>query len=159
MPFTHCRVRTFLDEQGVRYQVLPHRRDFTASETAQDTRTPGKDFAKCVLLRMDGKYALAVMPAHHAVDLEQFRRALGATDLELAGEDEMLLAFPDCDVGAEPPFGNLYDIPVYLSVAMADDRVVTFNAGSHEEAVRMEYDDFVRLVRPRLLDFSRPRAR
>jgi Ala-tRNA(Pro) deacylase len=148
------RLRDFLDRERIPYQTLHHTPDFTAQETAAHTRTPGREFAKVVVVRIDGRPAMAVLPAHHRVDLPKLAAELGAKEVELCPEHELRSLFDDCDVGAEPPFGNLYGMPVYLSRAMADDRFITFNAGSHEDVIRVPFVDYVRRVRPRILELS-----
>lgn len=154
MTTTDCRVKGFLDKHSIPYEFVIHRTDFTAMETAQDTHTPGKEFAKSVVLCIDGEFAIIVLPAHHHVYLELVRKALGVRTVRMATEQEMARLFPDCEVGAEPPFGNLYHLPVYLSTAMVEDSHVTFNAGTHAGAIRMRFLDFANLVKPSLLDFS-----
>lgn len=149
------RVRRFLEEREIFFEMLHHRRDYTAQETAQDTHTPGREFAKAVVVCVDGDYLIAALPAHHHVDLEKLRRALSAKHARLATEEEMARLFPDCDVGAEPPFGILYGLPTYLAVALEDDEWITFNAGTHEEVIRMRFRDFERLVHARLIDLSK----
>lgn len=148
------RLRSFLDRERIPYQTLRHPPDFTAQETAAHTRTPGREFAKVVVVHVDGLPAMAVLPAHHRLDLAKLASELGAKDVELCREDELRKLFEDCEVGAEPPFGNLYGMPVFLSRAMADDLHVTFNAGSHEDVVRMPFVEYVKAVRPRIMDLS-----
>lgn len=155
MPITSTRLKVFLDEQSVMYQSLHHRPDFTAQETAAVTHTPGREFAKTVLIRIDDQVAMVVLPAHHRVDFTALHEAFGAKHLRLCTEEEAQQVFPDCEPGAAPPFGTLYGVMVILSDAMAGDDYVTFNAGTHEEAVRMRYLDFVKLVRPRMMPCSR----
>lgn len=150
------RLVTYLDENRVPYQTLHHSSDFTSQETAAHTRTPGREFAKTIALRIDDGYAVGVLPAHHHVDFEKLRRWTNAREIRLATEDEMRSLFPDCEVGAQPPFGNLYGVPVYVSAALAGDEHVTFNGGSHEDVIRMRYDDFASLVKPRVINFSTP---
>jgi Ala-tRNA(Pro) deacylase len=154
MPSISKRLQSFLDEHAVAYETIHHRRDYTAQEAAAHTHTPGKEFAKTVILWVDGGYAMAVLPAHHMVDLDKLREALGAKEVKLASEDEIRELCPDCEAGAVPPFGNLYNLPVYLSEAMTDDERITFNAGSHEDAIRMMYKDFEKLVQPKVMEFS-----
>ncbi len=150
------RVRAFLDANQIPYEALRHEPDFSAQETAAHTHTPGKEFAKTVLLRKDGQFVLAVLPAHHRIDFEKLVVLLDAKSIMTASETDLRTCFPDCEVGAEPPMGHLYDLPVYLSWSMAVDRRITFNAGTHEEAIRMSADDFIRWVKPLLGDFSYP---
>jgi Ala-tRNA(Pro) deacylase len=147
-------LRQYLDERKVKYETLHHRRDYTAQETAADTGTPGREFAKVVMMKTDKRYLMAVLPAHHRVNMAKLKAVLGSDDLRLGTEDEIAGICPDCSVGAEHPFGNLYEIPVYVSKDLADDEWITFNAGTHEDVVRMRYDDYQRLVQPRVVDFS-----
>jgi len=148
------RLTSFLEENGVHYETLHYPLDFTAQEKAADTHTPGIEFAKTVLVQVDDDYAMTVLPAHHRVDLEKLRSLLGAHRVRLAPESETAGLFPDCSVGAEPPFGNLYDLPVYFSSAMVDDDMITFSAGTHEHVMRMRRADFEMLVQPQVLDYS-----
>lgn len=147
-------LRQFLEQRGVAYEIIPHQRDYSAQRTAADTFTPGREFAKCVMLWIDNYYALAVLPADHMIDFEALRDAIGAKEAGLTREDEIRRMFPDCEVGAEPPFGNLYDMPVYVAAQLADDELITFNAGTHEEAIRMRYADFELLAQPMVVDFA-----
>jgi Ala-tRNA(Pro) deacylase len=128
--------------------------DYTAEEVAADTHTALYDFAKVVIVRAGGEYAMAVLPAHHRVDLGALREALGDQPVELASEDEIARIIPDCDVGAVAPFGRLYALPVVLSLALSHRDRVTFNAGTHTAAIRMKYPDFERIAGGRVLDFS-----
>jgi Ala-tRNA(Pro) deacylase len=148
------RLTSFLEQKAVPYEVIHHRRRYTAQRTAEEVHVPGIEFAKTVLVWLDGVPSMVVLPAHHHVDLDQLRHLTGARDVDLATEDEMVGLFPDCEVGAEPPFGNLYDLPVYVAAELAADEQITFNAGSHEEVIRMRYEDFERLVDPLLLRLS-----
>ncbi|MBW2232867.1 MAG: YbaK/EbsC family protein [Deltaproteobacteria bacterium] len=145
------RLEKFLEEHGVEYDVIPHKNDYRAKVTARDTGTPQSEFAKTVFVLIDGEDALVVVPADRDVALSKLRDALGATEVCLAREDEFHEFCPDCEVGAAPPFGNLYGLPVYVSTSLAADDMITFNAGTHSSAVRMAYSDFERLVGPRVL--------
>ncbi len=147
-------LKQYLDERKVHYQTVHHKRDYTAQEVAADTGTPGREFAKTVILKTDRGFVMAVLPAHHMVNLQKLRGAAGAGDIRLATEDEIARVCPDCAVGAEHPFGNLYEIPVFVSKDLTDDEWITFNAGTHEDAMRMRYDDYQRLVQPRVVDLS-----
>mgnify|MGYP001824247912 CR=1 FL=1 len=139
-----------LEESKIEYEVLHHERDFIAQETAHDTHTPGAAFAKSVVLEAGQRHALAVIPAPEHVDLDKAADALGAEEAELAAEERMAELFPDCEVGAEPAFGNLYGLAVLVDPALSENEFITFNAGTHEEAVRMRYADYKRAVRPML---------
>jgi Ala-tRNA(Pro) deacylase len=159
MPALSERLKKFLDENGVDYATISHSVDFTAQQTAADTHTPGREFAKTVLVEVDGAPALAVLPAHCKVDTDKLKEALGAREVRLSDEAAMGRLCPDCDAGAVPPFGNLYDLPVYLAREMTEDEQITFNGGTHRTAVRMRFQDYERLVRPRVVDFAWNRGR
>ena len=148
------RLTDSLREERVDYEVLPHRQDVTASETAQDTHTPGRAFAKSVVLEADGHQALAVLPSTKQLDLQRAKTVLEAELVTLADESKMKELFPDCEVGAEPPFGNLYGLPVYVDSALAENETITFNGGRHDEAIRLRYADFERLVNPVTADLG-----
>lgn len=146
-------IKQFLDDAGVQYAVIPHLRDYSAQRTAADTFTPGREFAKTVILRMEGRMAMAVLPADCMLDFEKLRQHFGET-VDLATEAEIARLCPDCEVGAEPPFGALYNLPVYVARELTRDDMITFNGGTHEEAIRMRYADFDRLVRPQVIDMA-----
>ncbi|MBI2933335.1 MAG: YbaK/EbsC family protein [Planctomycetes bacterium] len=150
------RVKSFLDDRGVAYEVVHHRPEFTAQEAAADTHTKGREFIKVVVVCADNSYAVAALPAHHLISFDRLRFVLGAKLLRLATEDEMRRLFPDCDVGAEPPFGNLYNLPTFVSEDLVQDEFITFNGGTHEDAVRMRCADLLRLTNARVATFSRP---
>lgn len=146
-----------LDDAGVHYEILRHRVDYTAQEAAADTHTPGREFAKTVMLDVGPQgHAMAVAPAVYRLDLEKVRAHLGSGYVRLADESAMSMLCPDCEVGAMPPFGNLYDLPVFVDPTLAADEFITFNAGTHEQAIRMRYADYERLVQPVLMDMIDP---
>jgi Ala-tRNA(Pro) deacylase len=151
---SRTRLKSFLDQERVGYQDISHKSDYTSQEIAADTHTPGQRFAKTLVVRIDGRFVLVVLPAHHRLDFERLKFVLDADAAVLANEDEMRRLFPDAEVGAEPPFGNLYGIPVFSSMELAADEWITFNAGTHQDAIRMRYSDFLRLVRPTELEVS-----
>jgi Ala-tRNA(Pro) deacylase len=148
------KIKSHLDEHKVPYEAIHHRRDYTAQEAAADTHTPGKDFAKTVILFVDNNYCMAVLPAIYQVDMKKIRKALKAKRVALASEDEIAEICPDCETGAMPPFGPLYQLPVYVSHHLAQDHMITFNAGTHEDVIRMLYRDFVELVKPVVVDLT-----
>jgi len=149
-----ARVKKFLDENNVKYEVHAHEKTFTAQGLARSEHISGKEVAKVVLLKLDdGSYAMALMPAHRLVDLGQLKNASGRSAV-LADESEFQVLFPDCEIGAMSPFGNLYNIPVYAAEELAKDDEIEFNAGSHTEAIRMKFADFERLVRPKICKLS-----
>jgi len=148
---TVANVKEFLKANGVSHIVIPHPLAFTATSVAGAAHIPGKEMAKTVVVNLDGRPALAVLPADRKVDLERLRRATGATTIELTNEREFTTDFPGCEVGAMPPFGNLYGLEVFVDPHLAADPEIAFNAGTHTELIRMSYKDFERLVKPKLV--------
>ena len=146
MPET--RLKEFLDKEHVKYVSIDHSPAFTAQEIAAEAHVPGKELAKTVIVKIDGELAMVVVPASEHVLLANLREALGARTVELANEDEFKKAFPDCETGAMPPFGNLYGMKVFVSQALREDEEIAFNAGSHSELIRLTYADYERLVHP-----------
>lgn len=150
------RMTQVLDDASIGYEVIHHRVDYSAMETAHDTHTPGREFAKTVVLATPEGHVMAVLPATSRVDLLRFARAVGAAEVRLATEDELADLFPDCQVGAEPPFGRLYGVPVFVDASLADQEHITFNAGTHDEAIRMRFADYEKLEQPRRAAFVAP---
>ena len=148
------KLKEFLDAQNVKYVGIFHSLTYTAQEIAASVHVKGKDVAKTVMVKLDGKMAMAVLPASHQVDFDHLRKASGAQDAVLATENEFKDLFPDCDIGAMPPFGNLYGMDVFVARALTEDKEIAFNAGSHYEMIRLAYEDFERLVNPKIADFS-----
>ncbi len=146
-----AHVKEFLNANGVSHIVIRHPLAFTATSGAGAAHIPGKEMAKVVVVNLDGKPALAVTPANRKVDLERLRQATGATSVELTSEREFTADFPGCEVGAMPPFGNLYGLDVYVDPHLAEDPEIAFNAGTHTELIRMSYKDFERLVHPHIV--------
>ena len=145
------RLHNFLDERHGHYTALTHDRTITANETADAARIGHQHFAKTVMLKVDDKLAMMVMPASYRIDPVRLSRALGGCLVELAQESEFRDAFPDCELGAMPPFGHLYDMPVYVDSRLIGQAEIGFNAGSHTDVVRMPYHEFERLAQPELL--------
>lgn len=153
------RVREFLDTNRISYSTIVHPTAYTAQGTAAYAHVPGKELAKTVMVRVDSQLAMAVLPASAQLDLAAFKKITRAKSVGLASEPEFEMKFPDCDLGAMPPFGNLYGVPVYLEEKLAEDEEIAFNAGSHTELVRMKFADFERLVNPVVGRFAlRPRT-
>jgi Ala-tRNA(Pro) deacylase len=148
------RLKEFLNEQKVKYVSINHSPAYTAQEIAALAHVRGKELAKTVMVKIDGKMAMAVLPASLKVDVDRILEASGAGRADLAGEKEFKDMFPDCEIGAMPPFGNLYGMDVYVSHKLADDEEIAFNAGSHTELIRMAYKDFLRLVKPKVANIS-----
>jgi Ala-tRNA(Pro) deacylase len=149
-----AKLRAYLDEHNIKYTSITHSRAYTAQEVAATMHVPGKELAKTVIVNIDGRLAMAVLPAPHRIDLEQLRDAAGAQRVELASEEEFSSRFPDCEIGAMPPFGNLYGLPVYVTESLTQDEDIVFNAGTHVDAIRMRYADFARLVNPIVCRFT-----
>ena len=141
-------LEAYLDTERVAYTIDEHPLRYTAQELAQVEHIPGRLIAKTVMTLADGKPVMVVVPGVSKVDLGVVRKALGAEEVRLAVEEEFGHLFPGCEIGAMPPFGNLYGVPVLVDAALARDLVILFNAGSHRRAVTMTYADYARLVRP-----------
>ncbi|SPF43428.1 YbaK/prolyl-tRNA synthetase associated region [Candidatus Sulfotelmatobacter kueseliae] len=152
MPLT--KLREFLDSHNVKYLVVSHSVAYTAQGIAALVHLSGKKLAKTVMVRIDGKLAMAVVPASFHVDLDLLRTAAGAQTVEIATEKEFRNAFPDCETGAMPPFGNLYGMAVYADASLGENEEITFNAGTHRELVRMAWADVVRLVNPKVVNLT-----
>jgi Ala-tRNA(Pro) deacylase len=149
-------LREFLDRNRVKYVIITHSPAYTAREIAASTHIPGREIAKTVIVKIDGRLAMAVLPASELVDLDLLADAAFARRVELAEEEEFGDRFPDCQLGAMPPFGNLYGMDVYVAESLTEDEEIAFNAGSYTELVRMAYADYARLVKPRILRFGTP---
>jgi Ala-tRNA(Pro) deacylase len=149
------RIKDYLDSQGVKYDVISHAQAYTAQKTAAAAHISGKELAKAVIVKLDGKIAMAVLPGSSKIDFEMLSHVTGAKNVQLATEREFEDLFPDCEMGAMPPFGNLYDMDVYVAESLADDLEIAFNACSHRELIRLRYDDFERLVSPKRGAFAR----
>jgi Ala-tRNA(Pro) deacylase len=145
------RLKMYLEEVGVPYTHGTHRLAYTAQETAAAQHVAGRHVAKTVVLRADGRFIMVVLPAVMRLDLKALLAELPFRKIEMAGEDEFASLFPDSEVGAMPPFGNLYGLPVYVDLSLSADEEIVFNAGNHVETVRMKYSDFVELVRPKTI--------
>jgi Ala-tRNA(Pro) deacylase len=145
------RLTELLDREGVRYITIQHSRAYTAQEVAAAAHVSGKEMAKTVVTKIDGKPALVVLPAGEKVNFDQLRANTGARDVELATEQEFATLFPGCELGAMPPFGNLYGLETYVTQSLADDEEIAFNAGTLTELVRMPYRDYERVVRPKAI--------
>lgn len=141
-------LQEFLDREQVKYVTIHHSPAYTAQEIAASAHVRGRELAKVVVLKLDGKMALAVVPASVHVDLGRVRQATGARKAEIATESDFANAFPECELGAMPPFGHLYGMPVFVDDRLTQDVDIAFNAGSHSELIRMAYRDFERLAKP-----------
>ena len=152
-------LREFLDQNNIKYLVISHSVAYTAQGIAALTHIPGRELAKTVMVMVDGRLAMTVVPASYRVDLFKLKKYLGAGMVELATEAEFRDRFPDCETGAMPPFGNLYGMDVFADETLALDKEISFNAGSHRELVRMSYADFRDLVKPALIALAAGKAK
>ncbi len=144
------KLKEFLDSHQIQYIVISHSVAYTAQGIAALAHIPGRELAKTVIVKIDGDLAMAVVPASRHVDLNLLRSAAKAWSVELASELEFTSRFPDCETGAMPPFGNLYNMRVIADESLAHDKEIAFNAGTHRELVRMEWADYDRLVGPEI---------
>jgi Ala-tRNA(Pro) deacylase len=154
-----AKLRAFLDSNHVNYQLISHPTAYTAQGTAATSHVGGDELAKAVIIKLDDAFAMAVLPASRRIDLTTLQTATGANSIRLASELEFKDLFPDCEVGAMPPFGNLYGMRVFVEEGLAGNAEIAFNAGSHTELMRLAYSDFDRLAKPTVLKFSLARSR
>lgn len=153
-----ARLKEFLDSHDVKYVTLEHSKAFTAAEIAALAHVPGREMAKTVMVDVDGHMAMAVLPASLRVSFDQLRAAIGAQTVVLSNERDFVERFPGCEVGAMPPFGNLYGMEVYVADSLARQEEIAFNAGTHTEVIRMAWADYERLVQPMVMDFAVARS-
>jgi Ala-tRNA(Pro) deacylase len=149
-PMSLTTLKQFLDREGIKYIVISHSLAYTAQSIATLSHIPGQELAKTVIVRIDGRLAMAVLPASRHVDLAMLKSAAGANSVELASEMDFKDRFPDCETGAMPPFGNLYGMPVFAHESLAQNKEIAFNAGTHRELVQLAWEDFERLAKPRI---------
>ncbi len=150
------RLKEYLDNQRVPYEVLSHEETYSAQKLAGALHVPGKDLAKVVMLKVDERNVMTVLPASWKVDLKRLRDLFQSHSVRLATEEEFKGLFPDCEPGAMPPFGNLYGLEVYVDQSLSADDDIVFAAGTYHDAVRLRYQDFVNLVHPSVAEFHRP---
>ena len=148
------RLEDYLRENGVPFEVQHHPRTITAQEVAATEHVPGKMLAKVVIVMVDGEMVMLALPAPYQVDLEKVGKVLEAEEARLAEEEEFEGTFPDCEVGAMPPFGNLYGMPVYVEEALAEDETIFFRAGTHTDTMSVRYADYEQLVEPTVAEFA-----
>lgn len=148
------RLIDYLDQNSIKYTTMRHSLAYTAQEIAAVSHIPGKAFAKTVMINVKGKLAMAVLPASYKIDFDQLKKAINCDSVRLAYEKEFLNLFPDCEVGAMPPFGNLYGMDVYVAQSIADEAEIAFNSCTHSELIQMKYKDFEKLVNPKVIKFS-----
>ncbi len=148
------RLQAYLRQNQVPYQLQDHPLAYTAQEVAASEHIPGKLMTKVVIVFSAGETVMLALPAPYHVDLTRAAATLGAREVRLAHEGELGVLFQDCETGAMPPFGNLYDIPVYVDRALAADEMIVFRAGKHTTTMSLKYADFERLVKPTVAEFA-----
>lgn len=147
-------LRKFLDENQIKYLIVEHSPAYAALDVASSAHIAEWELAKAVMVKLDGKMAMAVLPATEKVDLAALAEAAETKRATTVPEQEFQGLFADCQPGAMPPFGNLYNLPVYVDKSLATNDLIAFNAGTHHTLIRMHYADFERLVRPRVVEFK-----
>jgi len=148
------KLKEFLDSNNIKYLTISHSGAYTAQQIAASAHIPGQELAKTVMVKIDGKMAMAVLPASYRVDFDLLKKTIGVKSVELASEQEFEDMFPECEIGAMPPFGNLYGMEVFVAENLTKDKEIAFNAGSHTELIRLTYKDFERLVKPKVMKFT-----
>ncbi len=148
------KLKKYLDDNNVPYVTITHSQAFTAQQVAASAHIKGKEMAKTVIIKINERLAMAVLPATYHVDFHLLKEVTGNEEVVLAHESEFKEIFEDCELGAMPPFGNLYNMEVYVAQSLTEDVEIAFNAGTHSELIRMNYSDFERLVKPKILKFS-----
>ncbi len=144
----------FLDAQHIKYVAINHSAAYTAQEIAASAHIPGKELAKTVIVKVNGEMAMAVLPACYRVDFDLLKEAAAVSKVELASEEEFRDKFSECELGAMPPFGNLYGMDVFVADVLTEDEEIAFNCGSHTELIKMSYKDFEATVKPKIMKFS-----
>ncbi|HZZ27279.1 MAG TPA: YbaK/EbsC family protein [Pirellulales bacterium] len=155
------KVQEYLHDREVKFDVLPHEDTFDSQHLAEAVHVSGRQVAKTVLLRMDHgyKYAVAILPATHLIDLDSISQLLGGAKVELATEYEIGQRCPDCEMGVLPPFGSIYGLETVLDESLREAEQIVFEANTHQEAIRMAGEDFMRLESPLAGAFARPRTK
>jgi len=148
------KLRDYLEQNQVSYELGYHVRVYTAQEIAAAQHIPGKEMAKVVMVKTDGKNIMLVLPASYRVEMKKLKGVLNSKKVAMVKEEEFQELFPDCEIGAMPPFGNLYNLEVWVDQVLTEDEFIVSQAGSHVETLKIKYSDYVRLVNPKVGDFS-----
>ena len=143
-------IKKYLDKNSIDYEQIHHSPTYTAEQLAHELQIPLKDIAKCVIVKCKNSYKLVVIPGDRKVNTKYLRFLKENDEIELASEKEFEQLFPDCETGAMSPFGNLYKLPVCVGLSLLSDNYITFNAGTHTDAIKMKYEDFDKLVQPEI---------
>lgn len=148
------KLKEFLDQNNVKYQVAGHPEVYTAQEIAAALHVPGKELAKVVMIRAGDRFVMTVLPASWRIEMAKLKETLKTKEVRLATEEEFKDLFPDCELGAMPPFGNLYNLDVYVDKALTEDEEIFFQAGNHIESIKMKYKDYSSMVNPNVAEFG-----
>lgn len=148
------KVKDYLDTNNIKYVIISHSPAYTAMQVAQSAHIPGIELAKTVMVKIDGSMTMIVLPSSYKIDFDLLKDLTGARKIELAAEKEFKSIYPYCELGAMPPFGNLYYLGVYVTESLTHDKEIAFPAGTHNELIKMDYSDFKKLVKPKVLKIS-----
>jgi len=148
------KLKDYLEQNQVSYELGYHVRVYTAQEIAAAQHVPGKEMAKVVMVKVDGENVMLVLPASYRVEMKKLKGVLNSRKVAMVKEEEFQELFPDCEIGAMPPFGNLYNLEVWVDQVLTEDEFIVFQAGNHVETLKIKYSDYVRLVNPKVGDFS-----
>lgn len=146
------KLKEFLDQHHIKYVTMTHSPAFTSQEIAAAAHISGKQLAKTVIVKIGNDFAMIVVPGNNQINFARLRQSTGIEQIELAAEADFKLKFPGCEVGAMPPFGNLFDMTVYAANSLSKQEHILFNAGSHSELIQLSFHDFERLVKPKMVD-------
>ena len=144
----------YLDQNNIHYVIINHSSAYTASEIAASAHIKGEELAKTVIVKIDGNMSLLVIPAKYKINFDLLKKHTGCDLIELAKEEEFTELFPDCQVGAMPPFGNIYDMKTYMDKTLTYEDDIAFNAGNHSQLIRLSCRDFIDLVKPDIANFA-----
>ncbi|MFI5390705.1 MAG: aminoacyl-tRNA deacylase [Bacteriovoracales bacterium] len=146
------KLEQLLEKNHIKYKTIKHDVAYTAQEIAEKAHIKGNEFAKTVMVKLDGKLAMAVLRGNDHLDLERLKKSSKAKKVEMVKEDDFQKAFPDCELGAMPPFGNLYNLNVYVDDQLSQNKRLAFNSGNHKELISLTYMDWEKLVHPKKAD-------
>lgn len=149
-------VQRYLNNYGIPYRLIEHEPAYSAYDAARAAQVPQQEFAKTVVVKIDGKFWMTILRTDHRINTHAIKSTFDAHDVHLAHEEDLTALFPDCEMGAMPPFGNLYGIPVLLDQSLLNDEEIAFNACDHSRVIRMRLSDYLRLVNPLVGRFSQP---
>ncbi|NWG02277.1 MAG: YbaK/EbsC family protein [Syntrophaceae bacterium] len=148
------KLKDYLEKNQVPYEIGVHSMVYTAQEIAATLHIPGKELAKVVMVKADKKMVMLVLPASYRVDTKKLKKVLKCKKLGISKEKDFEELFPDCEIGAMPPFGNLYHLEVWADRVLTENAFIVFQAGSHVETLKIRYSDYARLVNPKIGDFT-----